>query len=322
MGLFFTDYPKYVSIKEYKNAIDEIVSRLGQYNGLVSVYQIGGINQPGISDIDLLAVFKDGVKCLSDPLKGISKTQKYLFIHSLYGVSKEYFYKAQNFTFFHNYTLLDGENLISNQISLTKSDIKTLKCQIALEYLIKMYTSITVELTYQIVRIRTLLLHAKALIYDLEFLDVTNGVLFELLQKIVLWRDNWFKDKKSKRELTIWLKGFYKELTEFLKTVLNEKGFYLPEMCNHRISKNMTLVMSEKFGYSHRGFTLPSVFGGLGRRYFNIQHNWNNFLFYVPIKTPKDFDILARYFQFLSDIKNQNMIFLPNFLQLSSSLNF
>ncbi len=96
------NYPKYVPNSVYESAIGKVVETLRCQPGCVSIYQIGCTATPGISDIDILAVFEDGVRCNMNPLLSLSKKEKYLFTHSLFGCSRKYFHEAQKYTFFHN----------------------------------------------------------------------------------------------------------------------------------------------------------------------------------------------------------------------------
>jgi len=319
--MYLTDFPRFVPVSAYDLAIERMVGKLRQQDGVVSIFRLGSINSPGISDIDILVVFEDGVKCSLNPLKDLSKIECYLFSHNLYGISKTNFFDAQRYTFFHDYNLLWGDQLPFGQSDLSCEEMQALKTQTALEYLIKMYINCTIEYTYGIVRMRGLLVLTKALLYDLEFLNVSSGRLFDLIQILILWRNQWFKEKPDKQDLKIWIREFYEELTAFLKTMLHTKTFYLPEWANLCVARNMTLVPSKKFGYTHKGITLPAILGGLGRKYFNVQHRFNTFRFRIPITISNVPDILLKRFEFAMKMKRANGEHLANFMPLTSSLN-
>jgi len=321
MKLIFTDYPRYVPYREYENAITRMVERLIRYERIVSIYQIGSVSTPGISDIDILVVFDDGVECSLNPTQNLSKTERNLFLHSLYGISKTHFHEAQKYTFFHNYNFLWGKELPIGKDTFPSKEIKTLKIQTALEYLIKMYISMTVESIYGIVRLRGLLLHTKALLYDLEFMNIRSGNLIDLIQTMIFWRNNWFECKPDRNTLRTWTDKFYNELTEFLRTTLKNTKFYMPEWASSYISKNMKLVQSERFGHKHKGITMPSIFGGLGRKYFNLQHRFNFFQFKIPFNSSNIPSILENQFIFLKNMKNYCINNLICFMPLTSSLN-
>lgn len=320
MRAFFTNYPYYVSYEQYQNCINRMVEKLAKQPSVVSILQIGSISTPGVSDIDLLIVFKDDAECFLSPLENLSKQDKYLFIHGLYGIPRKYYEKAQRYTFFHNYTLLWGEKLPISKNNLAKKDINILKIQTALEYMIKMYIILTVQRTYRIFNMRNLLLHTKALLYDLEFLNINSGNLFDLIKVLITWRQNWFEYKPSRRKLEGWVKAFYGELNAFLRTILKTQEFNFPGKENLIIGRNLTLVPGRHFGYEHKGIVLPPVLGWLGRKYFNVQHRFNRFRFFLPVSSTTLPVVIERQFSFFHEMKVKNQILLPHFMPLASAL--
>lgn len=321
MRMHLTAYPRSVAVSSYDLAIQRMVGKLRQQDGVLSIFQIGNTNNPGISDIDMLVVFEDATECNLNPLEDLSKSERYLFSHNLYGILKAHFHEAQRFTFFHNYNLLWGDELPSVQSDLSKEQIQILKTQIALEYLLQMYISMTVKLTYGIFRIVGLLRQVNALRYDLQFLNISSGKLFDLIETLVSWRDYWFKNKPTTQMLKIWIDDSYKELSEFLREILHTTKFYLPRWANFRIARNIMLVQSEYFGYVHKGIILPYFLGWLGRKYFNIQHRFNGFKFHVPITSQAIPGVIEERLEFLKQMKVQNSIELPHFMSMTTSLN-
>ena len=298
-----------------------MVGRLRRLNGVVSIFQIGSVGNPGISDIDMLVVFEDGAICNLNPLTGLSRTERYLFSHNLYAVLRKQFFDAQKYTFFHNYNLLWGKELPIGTSDLSEEEIQALKTQIALEYLIRMFVNSTVEHIYSIIRVRGILVLVKALSYDLEFLNVSSGGLFDLIQTVIGWRDHWFKKKPDEKTIKNWFMEFCKELMTFLKIELSRRTFYLPEDANLCIARNMMIELSETFGYAHEGIRLPSFLGGLGRKYFNMMHRFNRFSFQIPAAVSNIPDVLNDRFVFARQIKRANNDSLSCFMPLTSSLN-
>lgn len=319
--MHLTDYPHPVPLAQYDMAIQKMVEKLVRQDGVISIYQIGNVSNPGISDIDFLVVFENGTRCNLNPVTDLSKTERYLFSHSLYGISKSHFADAQRYSLFDNYNLLRGEELSVEQDNYSGKEIDILKTQIALEYMIKMFINSTVEKTYGIARVRGLLVLAKALSYDLEFLQVTSGKLFDLIQTVILWRDKWFENQPDGATVREWFNQFHKELTAFLGTTLKKNSFFMPAWTNMSIAQNMSLTPSETVGYTHKGITLPAILGDLGRKYFNIQHRFNSFKFHIPITTSGIPDGLLRRFSHIKDIKAENALNLPHFMVPTSALH-
>ena len=92
--MFIIDRPKFIPEKDYSIAIKKIVNKLASSPGIHSIYQLGSITHPGISDIDLLVIFEDDYTYTENPLSNLTKIEKYLFIHSLFGMSKSHFLES------------------------------------------------------------------------------------------------------------------------------------------------------------------------------------------------------------------------------------
>lgn len=319
--MHLTDYPHPVDISHYEQSIKRMVARLAAIPGVHAIYQIGSIGSPGISDIDMFVVFDDHVTTNFQPIAGLSRMDRYLFLHALYGANRSRFNDIQRYTFFHNYSHLWGEDLFKMQRPISSSQSDVLKVQTALEYLYKMYISATIERSYQIIRVHGLLLHIKALMYDLQFLNVSGGRLFELISEMIQWRENWFHRAVPKKSLIFWHREFYNALHDFLVQKFSEKTFYLPQKTPFKIARNVTIDPGPDLSCVHRGLILPPALGGLGRKYFNIQHRWNTFVFTVPSKNSSiPLPIMERN-DLLSAIIQHNKRHLPNFMAPASSLS-
>src|SRR4051794_2971396 len=113
----FLDIPVEVSLRPYEMAVDHAVEILSGIEGIKSVYRIGGFSAPGISDIDLVVVFKDEFVFKDDIRSFLSDDERYLFIHRLYGIPEKYFLQPESRAFFHHYKLLSGKSYELNDPS-------------------------------------------------------------------------------------------------------------------------------------------------------------------------------------------------------------
>ena len=57
-GYNFFNLPRECSIKDYEEAVDRIIGKYSKTDGLISIYSWGDVSVPGISDIDIVLVFK------------------------------------------------------------------------------------------------------------------------------------------------------------------------------------------------------------------------------------------------------------------------
>jgi len=88
-----------------------------------------------------------------------------------------------------------------------------------------------------------------------------------------------------------------------------------------KIAKNILIKKDSSFNYRHFGLILPKCFGKIGIKYFNIQHNFNKFIFYTPFLREKNVAVFSGYFDYLASMKEYNRRYLPYFQPMSSSLN-
>jgi len=320
MNYTFIDRPTYVSITDYEGAINRMVEKLQKYSGVRSVYQIGSISTPGISDIDLFVVFADAALCHSNPVNGLSSADKYLFTHNLFGTCRKYCDDIEQYTFFGKYKLLWGEEYAFNTHDLDKRDHELLKRQIGLEYLIKGFITLTIQKTYGIIKVRSLLLLVKALRIDLEWLDINSSKLRDLIDEMLLWRDNWFETQINSKKLTKWVNEFHDELHNVLGSLLLQEKFYLPENTNLSISKHIYMKSSDRFHWSHTGIVLPSLFAMFGKKYLNMQNRFNQFHFHLPTHHHMPHIISKRY-DFISKIVKYNQRTLSHFVSTAYGLN-
>src|SRR5262245_31266401 len=92
MRLKFIDVPQPADRQDYEDAIETISGNLVKTGSVRCVIRFGNITTPGISDIDLMAVFKDDSFCPDDPLNALPYKQRKLFTHNVDAVPEKYFY--------------------------------------------------------------------------------------------------------------------------------------------------------------------------------------------------------------------------------------
>lgn len=314
------DIPVPVPEAAYGPAVERMVGRLRDLEGVTAIYQVGSVSTPGISDIDMFAVFGNGVRCTWNPLAGLSADERYLFAHSPYAASETDFRALQSCTYFHNYRLLWKSSQHLSGGAVDSDSDEALQAQTALEYLLKFYINMTVERCYGIVKVRGLFLHIKALLYDLDFLGIGAGTLRDLLSEAIHWRTQWFSQQVASATLLAWHARFYRELHGFLGEALARTPLYIPSRASLRVARNIEVRRSGELGYVHAGVTLPAMFAGLGRKYFNIQHRFNRFIFSVPYETDNLPAAVRRRYELIVAVKNYNARHLPFFLLPASSL--
>jgi len=321
MSIKIIDHPHPVDESFYHASLHKMTRRLLQTGAATAVYQAGGISNPGISDLDMLVVFKDGVRVANNFLEGLSEEEKYLFIHNLYGISQQHFAGAERFAFYHRYTLLGGVEARSN-ITQDITETQLLKIQIALEFIVKLRITLFLQEEYGVLRMRDLLLHVKALRFDLDFLGITSGMLADQVDTVIEWRKQWFVKTPSESEILNWWTSFYKTFDRFFEEVILAQPFFLPARDKYRISKNIFVIPSDtKVRLSRSGFRLPHQFAFLGKKFFRLQNRLNEFQAELPVRSENIPGVLGQKFQFENAIVEYNKKYLPFFLPVTSSLH-
>lgn len=314
------DMPGYVAEDDYKAAIARMTKLLSGIPGVVTVYQTGSVSAPGISDIDMVVVFRDGVGCAFDPRLKLPRGLLYLFAHSLYGLSESAFREGRRYEFLTRYELLWGEEQDLGPQGTTDTEREQLHAQTALEYLLKMYIDLFIQITYRIIKVRALLLHAKALELDLGLLGISSGKVREMICGAVEWREQWFASMPGKKAVVEWALEFFSALGKLLAAELESRKFYLPDPAGLELAANAWIRPSEALSVSHRGRPLHPFPGFLGRRYFNLQHRFNRFTLFAPFESGAVPGVIADRFRYLKDTACMGEELLPGFMPFTSGL--
>ena len=313
------DLPHIVPIRDYNDELSHMTEWLLQFPQVAAICQVGSIGAPGISDIDLVVVANDQQKLDIQPLASLTNSGRYLFIHNLYGCSKEQFKEAGKFSFFGAYKQLSGEKLTGSDSILEISS--TLKQQVALEFLLKMYINLVLQKEYKTLKVRSLLLHVKGLLFDLEFLGIQSGSVFDLIHECMNIRTTWFDQDHPEHELISWFDDFFSALSRFLEQELKHRAFFVSPESSLRLAKNIRLKKSTHLAY--RKFGIPVPFGSLlfGNKIHKALNKINTFKIESPFLQVNIPTEVGEYFNFIETCKKYNRTFLPHFYTLSSSLH-
>lgn len=318
--LRFVDMPKYIEKSEYLNAIDKTVELLKAQKGVRSIYQIGNMNHPGISDIDIFVVFEDNIKNFFDPRLQFKGLLNYLYTHNLSAICESHLDGINKYSFFHNITHLWGKEFSLSTTNMKRSEIKALKIQIALEYLIANFIGLSIQIKYKVIKLRTFLQHVKAIRYDLEFLEITTGEFYDMVHNLCSWLDNWFEQPINLEEYIKWINKFHFELQAFLDEQTFENSFYIPKDAKLKYARNVRIESGESFGYRFKGFWLPKSLSSINKKTFNLNNRLNTFVFNIPYSTTPNDKILDARIKYYEEIVGHVSRFLPYFDPLISGI--
>lgn len=310
------DYPTPINATEYQALVNKIVAELCKNCEPVSIYQLGSVNHPGISDLDVLCVFSERTKCSFNINEFLNPNEKKMLTHQLFGTTEIDQKLSLIYNHFTNFNLVYGKNLLIEQKAATANELKT---QIALEFMLKFFISLDIQVKYDIIKIRSFLLSAKALQYDVELLQLHDSNLHSMVKQVIAWRDQWFQQTPGPEEIIPFIKRFHKELFAELKVQMSKHTFYIPQK-ELKIAGNIFIKQSAQFSVSHSGFKLPGIFSAFGKRYFNLQNRFNKFVYHIPFELPNNGDIISKRFDFYKRTLTYNNEWLPHFMPLTTGL--
>jgi hypothetical protein len=321
MKYLLTGLPGFVTPDEYHAAIERMKNQLASIKSVRSVFRVGGISTPGISDIDFYVVFRDNTEYKINPVLNINSADRYLFTHNLFGTCYSLAKKMEKYTYFGNYDLIHGEPMSMNEYESDPANIQILKNQIALEYLIKAYLSISMGIATGVIKIRSLLLHAKALNYDLAFLNLTNCKLAEILQEILLIRNSWFKIDDVTAKIEKLIDPYHEELHNLISQQVASLKFYTGNSVSVKISSRIQMVNSWKIHLKYKGLIFPPNLNVFSSKFMKLQNRFVKWQLGVPLTTDKEPEILKERRKTIAEGIAYNNNNLPGFLCTAYPLN-
>jgi hypothetical protein len=315
----FTDHPTPAPRSIYDEAVQGIIDRNQGLSGLKSIVQFGNITTPGISDLDLLFVFKSNQTCTATGLENLPPAHRNLFTHGIMAISEDQYTDNEYYTIWSEHHLVWGENPSATERKRNPAEDQSLKIQTAIEFLIANFIDIKIQKEYKIIKLRALLQHMKGILYDLEFLNDTHSVIHPHLLELKEMIKDWFAHTPSEKKLTDWFLSFEKLYDDYVHQVLLKHPLYLPSRDVFPISKNMTLQNSPAVDFERKGILLPGLLSSAGRNYVKLQHRFNQFVVSCPI-THEASPIVKDRFDFLVRMKKYNRQYLPNFMTITTSI--
>ena len=319
MRLKFINYPEYIHLAEYDKLTAKIAKELIDLDEVVSVYRMGSTKNPGISDLDIISVFKDDSACSLNVRKGLNSVEKNILTNGIFGINEGEIEQSLKFNFLTNLKLLEGKDLnVLRNPDVNMDDC--IKYQIAMEFLLKMYITLDIQIAYGIIKLRSFLLQSKAVIFDLELLNVHSGELYDIVSQIIEMRNNWFEATPSTSYLDNIVRDFHRTLGELLKTQLAKGKFQLPTLFI-KVTKNISIYKNSNFTKNHKGFSLPPQLSFFGKKYVNVQNRLNKFNYFINFNLPVSNSIQDQRFLFYKDLVEDNRSNTPNFIPLTTSLS-
>lgn len=298
------DRPRPSERETYNHAIEKTVGVLSAQSFVDSVYQVGGVRHPGISDIDLLVVVDDAAASDADPLERLTAEERYLFTHACFLVPVSLAPELATYTLITGYRLLYGTSWGWEGGADDTKTTEALGTQTALEFLAKNLLDLFVQIEYRIVKVRVLLQHLKGLELDLALLEIEDADLRPIVEAAAGLTESWFlrpDAEQAAAELAIdLLRPLYRVVVE----ATARQDLYSPSGSTISFARNMTIDNASTVSLSRYGVRLPRLPGIAERRSFNAQHRFNRFRFALPMTKAPTASYQENRFRFLALAKS------------------
>jgi hypothetical protein len=319
MSLRYLSKPEYLEPAAYEKSVERMLQLLKKEKAIKSVYRMGNVNHPGISDLDLMVVFHDGEKCTLNPSDSYTESDRYIFTHSLAGASESFFQKMAAYTFWDNLQCVWGEEITGLE-SFNAEEINLIKQQTALEYLFKSYLELSIQLSYGVMKLRSILQELKAVRYDLAFLNISEGKLYNLTQELLFKLDKWFVKEFNPTEFESWLRNYLDELEGELKQLAQQgKKLWLPQREDYKYGKNVFLMAGDQLSCKRKGPSLPALLLSQTKKIYNANLRLNSFYGEIPLTNKEDGNLYTDRLINFQAYKVHNKKHFPHFEAMFSS---
>jgi hypothetical protein len=298
------DLPRPCKSGLYTHTIDKVVNNLSPRGYVDSIYQVGGVRHPGISDIDLLVIVEDEASSGANPLETLTDDERYLFSHSCFVVPISLAPELGIYALMHGYRQLYGTAWTWEQPSDDPEITKAVRAQTGLEYLVKNLLDLYVQLEYRVVKVRVLLQHLKGLQLDLTLLGIHDDRLHAVMESAVHLMDDWFQREDAEHSIAELAANLLPALRDVVVVATARHVLYSPSGSTISYSSNATIEGAPVISLSRRGVRLPRIPVLQERRFFNVQHRLNRFQFRLPMTSAPPASYHARRFEFLRRAKS------------------
>ncbi len=198
------DKPRYYSREEYNNASREYLKILNpKKNNIKSVYQVGSIGVPGISDIDYFIVYKNDKNDFFGKyhILNLSKDSKYMFYHNCWFVNEKVIENLGYWFPFFNLDKVYGDIINIKKIKEIEIDLI-----LATQYLISKipYDLIDYSIKRKKFYQRTMLVSIHSLRHTVKLIDrigYAKKNWLSFCEEFDRFRKNWFKEKNREDRL-------------------------------------------------------------------------------------------------------------------------
>ena len=228
-NLHFRDFPRERYVEAYHQATTRFVDYFQNHPAVKAIYGMGGINDPGISDLDLILVLKDDGTLTHNDYQFLDSLDSYIFSHRPFVISEKIFPYLPYLFFASDLSRLGGAEyeFFTPESDLEKRQLAWILCA---EAAIGQLFDLVYQITFRKkISLRNSLLKLNSIKHNIKLAeqvgDGMDGERFEEFTKeITLLRENWFPfrpEEKLIQTCIIFLKtiGVLSEIIDHLCSV-------------------------------------------------------------------------------------------------------
>ncbi|MEO6837523.1 MAG: hypothetical protein ABI261_04810 [Ginsengibacter sp.] len=217
---------QFIPLSSYEEIIKNYVDKVGNLEQVSSVIQMGSFTTPGISDIDLIVVIKDGMafpdwKDIS--LKNISKDHKdaEVIAHDIFVIPEFVAQNVEAYFYIDQQNVLKGKQLGGN---ISQGIVDKCKEFLALEYAIFSLDSIASTLLNPAADLRSTILlissmrHSSKIAFDLKIIN--NDYKNEIKNRIEKLRSDVISNEYSVEDFSYLFENFINLLSSSIEKLL------------------------------------------------------------------------------------------------------
>ncbi len=226
----FKDLPYRLKKSDYKKVINNFVRAFSEFNDVISIYQVGGVFAPGISDLDFFVVTKKKVNKQKDITK---KLTKFRTKYSKFLVHDPVFMNRTTFkSIYKIFPLFNLKHIFGEKIENDPDKLKT--PYVLINYLNELNLSVFTPYLNALIdpspwEIRSLLCRLASFKYTYRLFNICTGLEIPHANKYIKetenLRTNWFKLSKSNQIKKV--NNLLKNNVNLSSDIVEKLSFYL-----------------------------------------------------------------------------------------------
>lgn len=244
----FYAHPVKYGLKDYERVLDKIRNKAKKTGEILSVYTFGQVSVPGISDIDLIFVLKEGSKLPGFLKKNyIDRDSNYLIFHPFFIITEDIMKNMRYIYPNSNFVKIYGKEI--GIINPSKDELKKIKTYLTTDVILRHFpVDYLYILLSKSLNVRMILVRLNALGHSFRIFSDISGIKKQswndFSKRVENIRKNWFSMDKNLREEEIL--GLLKEAACISMDFIWEFDSFLSKDKNNFINAKAAIFKGNK----------------------------------------------------------------------------